>query len=93
MKADFHLHSTFSMDSQNEPEALIQTAAAQGLSIICFTDHMAREYPYPETPFDLDPAVYFKLLVLHVLGAEICDTYSSHDAHFLLCGIGHRQAE
>lgn len=51
--ADFHLHSSFSGDSTEPMESMIQAAIKKGLTHICFTEHMDIDYPVtPETPKD-----------------------------------------
>lgn len=40
MKADFHLHTAFSGDSEAAPEAMAERAVELGIETICFTDHM-----------------------------------------------------
>lgn len=63
MTADFHLHSSFSWDSDTAPRTVIETALKKGLSIICFTDHMDTDYPCPDGgPFDFDTNAYFTAL-------------------------------
>jgi len=59
MKTDFHVHTSFSEDCDTSPEAVIQAGIQQGLSILCLTDHLDEDYPYPEMPFDLDTQAYF----------------------------------
>lgn len=64
---DCHIHSSFSADSQTPMEDMIQGAVRQGLSGICFTEHLDPDYP--DTPdsitFSLDiPAYRQKLLFL-----------------------------
>lgn len=54
MKADFHLHSFFSGDSDTAPELIAETALQRGLSAICFTDHYDADYPYEDVCFELD---------------------------------------
>lgn len=39
MLSDCHMHTRYSVDSDAEPEKMIQSAAARGLKTICFTDH------------------------------------------------------
>jgi hypothetical protein len=39
LKADFHIHSHFSADSDMAPETIIKTAKQRGLDIIAVTDH------------------------------------------------------
>ena len=62
MKADFHIHSSFSGDSDTPPEEVIQTGIRQGLSSLCFTDHLDADYPYENDSFNLDAAAYFAAL-------------------------------
>lgn len=51
IRADYHLHSHFSGDSDASMEAMIQKAIELGLSQMCFTEHMDLGYPVtPETP-------------------------------------------
>ena len=62
---DCHMHSSFSADSDTPMEEMIQTAADQGLTGICFTEHFDPDYP--DTPENLDfslniPAYRQKLL-------------------------------
>lgn len=45
IKADYHVHSNFSGDSDSPMEAMIEQGIALGLERICFTDHMDYEYP------------------------------------------------
>lgn len=42
---DCHMHSSFSADSDTPMEEMIQTAADQGLTGICFTEHFDPDYP------------------------------------------------
>jgi histidinol-phosphatase (PHP family) len=58
MKADFHLHSSFSGDSQTPQEAVIAAGISQGLSALCFTDHMDADYPCTDVSFELDTENY-----------------------------------
>lgn len=45
IKADYHLHSHFSGDSDASMEAMILKAIELGLTQICFTEHMDFDYP------------------------------------------------
>ena len=61
---DCHMHSSFSVDSPTPMEDMIRKSIEQGLSGICFTEHLDPDYP--DTPekidFSLDiPAYYQKL--------------------------------
>ena len=49
---DCHMHSSFSADSDTPMEKMILTAADQGLTGICFTEHFDPDYP--DTAENLD---------------------------------------
>ena len=49
---DCHMHSSFSADSETPMENMIQAAVDNGLTGICFTEHLDPDYP--ETPENLD---------------------------------------
>ena len=56
---DFHLHSSFSADSDAAPASMIERAVALGLNGMCFTEHLDLDCP-PEGPdFALDLDAYF----------------------------------
>lgn len=59
---DFHVHTCFSGDSDTPAEDMLCQAARQGVTEICFTDHI--DFDYPDDPdlflFDLDD--YFSAL-------------------------------
>ncbi len=63
LKADYHLHSYFSEDSDAPMEAMIQQAISLGLTDLCFTEHMDMDYGCrPEDPahsFEVDTPAYF----------------------------------
>ena len=60
--ADYHLHSSFSGDSTEPMENMIQAAIKKGLTHICFTEHMDMDYPVsdatPEGMFTLNTDSY-----------------------------------
>lgn len=60
--SDFHIHSSFSSDSEANPEDIIQTAIKKGLKRICFTDHNDYDYPLEDgkVMFQLDFDSYVK---------------------------------
>ena len=64
MIADYHIHTHFSSDCDVNPEDHIKKAIEEGMTEICFTDHM--DYDYPEengkTMFILDTDSYFEEL-------------------------------
>lgn len=49
LKADYHLHSYFSGDSDTPMEQMILKGIELGLNRMCFTEHMDMDYTY-ETP-------------------------------------------
>ena len=60
MKADFHMHTNFSKDSQSTPEEMIQESIGRGLKTICFTDH--HDINFTEPGFEIDFERYFPTL-------------------------------
>lgn len=64
IKADFHMHTSFSADSQADAREMIQGAIDKGLQTICITDHMDADFPYyeelGEDPFHLDMESYIQ---------------------------------
>ena len=64
---DMHVHSHFSSDSVETPEAIIETAITKGFSYIYFTDHHDMDFPiHPSAPtmdFQLDFSSYINALL------------------------------
>ncbi len=59
--ADFHLHSSFSGDSRAPMEEMIQSAIKKGLSHICFTEHIDKDFPIDHHEnFSVDTPAYLK---------------------------------
>lgn len=60
--ADYHLHSSFSGDSDTPMEEMILRGIELGLTQMCFTEHQDLEYPVtestPEGFFELNPDSY-----------------------------------
>lgn len=56
IKADYHLHSSFSSDSETPMEMQIERAIELGMKSICFTEHMDLDYPkeYGEFTFSIE---------------------------------------
>ena len=52
-KADYHIHSKFSMDSEADPLAEILTAKENGIDDIIFTEHCDCNYE-PDTPPEME---------------------------------------
>ena len=57
MRADYHMHTNFSNDSESKPEEMIQAAIQRGLKTICITDHY--EVDYVEPDWEIDFETYF----------------------------------
>lgn len=59
---DYHLHSSFSGDSDAPMEAMIEKGIALGLKRMCFTEHMDMDYIYTEKEepgcFECDTVAY-----------------------------------
>lgn len=66
---DSHMHSSFSTDSEADPEVMIKKAIEKRLRYVCFTDHM--EHDYPGGNFHLDLDSYFERL------SELKEKYAS----------------
>lgn len=60
MRADYHMHTSFSYDSDSSPEEMIHAAIQKGLQTICITDH--HEIDYIEPGWELDFARYHRML-------------------------------
>lgn len=60
MKADYHMHTSFSADSDTTPEEMIQAAIQKGLQTICITDH--HDIDFTEPGFQIDFDNYFPVL-------------------------------
>lgn len=60
--SDYHLHSSFSGDSDAPMEEIIQSAIKKGLKYICLTEHMDFQYPYrpdmPDKMFEINTDSY-----------------------------------
>ncbi len=60
--ADYHMHTSFSADSETDPELMIQESIRRGLQKICITDHEDKDFQYEGIPFSIDTESYFKRL-------------------------------
>lgn len=60
MRADYHVHTNFSYDSDGTPEKTILSAIQKGLQTICITDH--HELDYIEPGWEVDFEKYFQEL-------------------------------
>lgn len=62
MKADFHLHSSFSADSDTPMRVMVEKGISLGLSAMCFTEHMDYDYKDEGMLFEADIPAYFETL-------------------------------
>lgn len=60
MKTDFHLHSSFSADSDTPMREMVEKGIALGLSAMCFTEHMDYGYESEGLLFEADIPAYFQ---------------------------------
>ena len=62
--ADYHVHTSFSSDSEAPMESMIEKAISMGFQRICITDHMDYDYPKQyNLPFIFDPEPYAKQIL------------------------------
>lgn len=57
---DYHVHSEFSEDCDVDMEKMIKAAIKQGVTELCFTDHMEFDYPDENLSFIMDYDAYMK---------------------------------
>ena len=62
MRADVHMHSNFSHDSEFTPEQMILGALEKGLEMICFTDHYDKDDMEWGEESIFEPEKYFETL-------------------------------
>ena len=64
MFSDYHTHTYFSTDSEENPRNYIEKAIKLGMHEICFTDHIDFDYPEKDgkKEFLFDPDAYFSEL-------------------------------
>lgn len=55
MRADYHVHTSFSEDSECPMEDMVQQAISQGMDEICFTEHVDAGLPRPEAVCPMEP--------------------------------------
>ena len=56
--SDFHLHTSFSEDSEAPMESMVRSALSLGLKTICFTEHLDMDYPKEFGTFAVDMEAY-----------------------------------
>ena len=76
--ADIHTHTSFSTDSDEPMENMIEAAISRGLRFLCFTEHMDKDYP-SAPDFFLDTDSYLEKFL------EMKDKY--RDKITLLFGV------
>ncbi|MDO4523057.1 MAG: histidinol-phosphatase HisJ family protein [Eubacteriales bacterium] len=64
MQADFHIHSSFSGDSDTPMRTMIERGISLGLKTMCFTEHFDADFPNGSEQFSLDTASYYNELRL-----------------------------
>lgn len=62
MKADFHIHSDFSGDSDTPMVEMIERGILLGLDTLCFTEHFDQDFPPEYGTFTLDICSYYERL-------------------------------
>ena len=60
---DYHMHTSFSEDSDAPMEEMIRAAMDRGLTAICVTEHMDLDMPGPEGYFQADLEAYVPQLL------------------------------
>ncbi len=63
IKADVHMHTDFSHDSDSTPEEMAEGAIRKGLEVICFTDHFDKDNMDWGAEDVFDPEKYFEKMV------------------------------
>lgn len=56
--SDYHMHCSFSADSDSPMESMIEQSIARGLTSICFTDHQDWDIQYIDMDFTFDTEAY-----------------------------------
>ncbi|MDD2980577.1 MAG: histidinol-phosphatase HisJ family protein [Hespellia sp.] len=66
MISDSHMHTSFSGDCDTPVRDMVEGAIKAGLTRICFTDHLDKDYPAHEeegdSKYDFDVNEYFKVM-------------------------------
>ena len=57
MRADYHVHTSFSFDSDSDPEKMIEAAIRKQLKTICITEH--QDIDFAEPGWEIDFENYF----------------------------------
>ncbi len=59
MLSDCHMHTEFSLDSEADPNAMVESAIAKGLHGVCITDHEDKDYISEGKQWTFDVERYF----------------------------------
>ena len=62
MNADFHIHSSFSADSDSPMASMVEEGIRRGLTTMCFTEHLDYDYDAEGLIFEVDTPSYFEEL-------------------------------
>ncbi|MGN0164638.1 MAG: histidinol-phosphatase HisJ family protein [Lachnospiraceae bacterium] len=62
ISSDYHVHTSFSTDSDAHPREVVEAAIQQGIKDLCITDHMDCEWPEDHNSFIFDVKEYFDTL-------------------------------
>lgn len=73
LQTDMHVHSCFSSDSTEQPEAIIETAIQKGFQYIYFTDHHDIDFPVDSRNPDMDFQLDFQTYISKIM--ELQETY------------------
>ena len=65
MISDTHIHTSYSSDCETPMEDMIRTGIDRGLKIMCFTEHMDKDYPLPPDAKDGDPGFFVDTEAYH----------------------------
>ena len=64
IQTDFHVHSSFSEDSDASMQSMIERAVSSNMTHLCFTEHMDMDFPiskeFPEGSFVVDTESYYR---------------------------------
>lgn len=71
--SDYHIHTHFSTDSEEQAETIITSAITNGLKELCFTDHI--DYDYPSEPGITEPEFVFNINDYFKQYAPLVDKY------------------
>ena len=62
MLSDCHMHTEFSLDSEANPEAMVESAIRKGLDAVCITDNEDKDYISQGNQWTFDVEQYFTKL-------------------------------